>query len=82
MVEELVGAVAEEVSPDRRHEFTGLFNRLVPFLVQILQTPEDVVEAGTTSVNNSYISICLDITTRFVRSLPKPIPSELVRLIF
>ena len=39
-------------------------------------------DTGSGGVTNSYISICLDITTRFVRSLPQPIPTELIAQLY
>ena len=67
---------------ENRSTYSGLFNRLTPFLVQILKTPESEIENGQTGVTNTYIAICLDITTRFVRSIPQPIPDEMVTQLY
>jgi len=78
LVEELVGVVGEKVTAEKRADYAGLFNRLTPFLAQVLKTPEAEIESGNSTVTNSYCSICLDIATRFVRSLPQPIPDLLL----
>jgi len=70
------------VTIENRSTYSGLFNRLTPFLVQILKTPESEIENGQTGVTNTYIAICLDITTRFVRSIPQPIPDEMVTQLY
>ena len=56
-----------------------LIATVVPYLNTALATKEDVLESnGDTSVTNTFISTCLDITTRLVRYLPKPIPGMLI----
>ena len=70
IVEDLVESVAkiETAAPI-------LIATLVPYLNTALATKEDVLESnGDTSITNTFISTCLDITTRLVRYLPKPIP--------
>ena len=82
IVEELVSAFAERVTPDKREIYSGLFTRLTPFLVRVLSTSEEEIESDNCAVTNSYISICFDITTRFVRSLPPPIPDQFIAQLY
>ena len=51
IVEDLVGAVSEKVTPEKRGDYAALFTRLTPFLVQILKTPESDIESGATNGN-------------------------------
>ena len=72
IVEDLVESVAkiDQAAPI-------LIAKLVPYLTTALATKEDVLESnGDTSITNTFISTCLDITTRLVRYLPKPIPGK------
>ena len=60
-----------------------LISKLVPYLQTALATKEDVLESnGDTSVTNTFISTCLDITTRLVRYLPKPIPLDVIKTLY
>ena len=72
IVEDLVESVAKIESAS-----SVLSAKLVPYLNTALATKEDVLDNnGDTSVTNTFLSTCLDITTRLVRYLPKPIPVE------
>ena len=78
IVEDLVESVAKiEVAAPI------LIAKLVPYLQTALATKEDVLESnGDTSVTNTFISTCLDITTRLVRYLPKPIPLDVIKTLY
>lgn len=78
IVEDLVESVAKiEVAAP------VLNAKLVPYLQTALATKEDVLESnGDTSVTNTFISTCLDITTRLVRYLPKPIPLDVIKTLY
>ena len=87
IVEDLVGALSEKVTAEKRGDYAALFTRLTPFLVSVLKTPESDIENGATNgntqaVTHSYVSILLDVVTRFVRSLPQPIPDEFIAQLY
>lgn len=78
IVEDLVESVAKinQAAPI-------LITKLVPYLTTALVTKEDVLESnGDTSITNTFISTCLDITTRLVRYLPKPIPVDVIKTLY
>ena len=52
---------------------------MVPFLVQSLNQSEEVLnDPSDTSINNTFLATCLDITTRLVRSIQKPVSQEFI----
>ena len=74
IAEELVENVAKLPSAS-----SILCGKLVPFLVQSLNQSEEVLnDPSDTSINNTFLATCLDITTRLVRSIQKPVSQEFI----
>jgi hypothetical protein len=59
-----------------------LCSKLVPFIQQSLSIAEDIIDEGETSMTNTTIATCLDITTRLVRYIPKPVPHDIITALY
>ena len=81
IVEDMVEALGKRLHPEVIGSFPTIFSAFVPYLVHIMKTPENEISKDA-DVSNSFIAICLDITTRFVRSIPKPLPEDLLRQLY
>ena len=77
----MVEALRKKFTPEVIGRFPTVFSAFVPYLIHIMKTPEEEISKDS-DVSNSFIAICLDITTRFVRSIPKPLPEELLRQLY
>jgi len=78
IAEELVENVAKLPSAS-----SILCGKLVPFLVQSLNQSEEVLnDPSDTSINNTFLATCLDITTRLVRSIQKPVSQEFINALY